>query len=73
MANLKWSSALESLPRKARSSRLQAVKQLRKSVTNPLAMLRGSGNKPAAPEAVPLYVAPRYKPTICVCILRSSI
>jgi hypothetical protein len=46
------------------SEATKAMKQLRKSVTNPLAMLRGGEKKPAA-EATPLYVGPR-----CVAKLR---
>ncbi len=40
------------------SEATKAMKQMRRSVTNPLAMLRG-GEKKAAPEAAPLYIAPR--------------
>ena len=40
------------------SEATKAMKQIRKSVTNPLAMLRGGEKKPAA-EAAPLYVGPR--------------
>lgn len=40
------------------SEATKAMKQMRRSVTNPLAMLRGSEKK-VAPEAAPLYIAPR--------------
>ncbi len=42
------------------SEATKAVKQLRKSVTNPLAMLRAAGEKKPLPEAAPLYIAPRH-------------
>lgn len=40
------------------SEATKAMKQMRRSVTNPLAMLRGGEKKPQ-PEAAPLYIAPR--------------
>lgn len=48
------------------SEATKAMKQIRKSVTNPLAMLRGGEKKPAA-EAAPLYVGPRCALGLALC------